>query len=95
MSSYDTWHNLLSGISQRSFDKVYIEDANGVMTDLLTLTGPAGGTETSATVPLSISNKVLSINLVGYIPANHESYNLGQANGNFGVYTCTFWSMYL
>ncbi len=37
MSSYDTWHNLLSGISQGSFDKIYVRDASGQMVDLLTL----------------------------------------------------------
>ena len=37
MSSYDTWHNLLSGISQGSFDKIYIRVANGNMVDILTL----------------------------------------------------------
>ena len=87
MSSYDTWHNLLSGISQGSFDKICIKDANGVMTDLLTLIGAAtGAAVNSATAPLSINNGVLSINLTGYIPTSHESYNVGQANVNFGAY---------
>ena len=87
MSSYDTWHNLLSGISQGSFDKICIKDANGVMTDLLTLIGAAAGAAVnSATAPLSINNGVLSINLTGYIPTSHESYNVGQANVNFGAY---------
>ena len=36
MSSYDTWHNLLSGISQESFDKIYVKDSNGAMTDHIT-----------------------------------------------------------
>ena len=87
MSSYDTWHNLLSGISQGSFDKIYIKAANGGMTDLLTLMGAAAGAAVnSATAPLSIKNGVLSINLTGYIPTSHESYNVGQANANFGAY---------
>jgi hypothetical protein len=41
MSSYDTWHNLLSGLSQGSFDKIHVKDSNGAMTDILTLL--AGG----------------------------------------------------
>ena len=35
MSSYDTWRNLLSGISQGSFDETYVKDSNGAMTDIL------------------------------------------------------------
>ena len=66
MSSYDTWHNLLSGISQGSFDKIYIRDANGNMVDILTLLAGAGGTVTSATLPLSINSGALSLDLSGF-----------------------------
>ena len=65
MSSYATWHNLLSGISQGSFGKIYIKDSNGAMTDILTLLAGAGGTITSATLPLSINSRVLSLELRG------------------------------
>ena len=47
MSSYDTWLNVLTGMSQGSFDKVYLRDASGNMVDLLTLLAGAGGTVTS------------------------------------------------
>ncbi len=43
MSSYDTWLNVLTGMSQGSFDKVYLRDASGNMVDLLTLLGTLGG----------------------------------------------------
>ena len=42
MSSYDTWLNVLTGISQGSFDKIHLRDANGNMVDLLTLLGSLG-----------------------------------------------------
>ena len=42
MSSYDTWLNVLTGISQGSFDKIYLRDASGNMIDLLTLLGSLG-----------------------------------------------------
>ena len=66
MSSYDTWHNLLSGISQGSFDKIYVKDSNGAMTDILTLLAGAGGPVTSATLPLSINSGALSLDLSGF-----------------------------
>ena len=66
MSSYDTWHNLLSGISQGSFDKIYVKDSNGAMTDILTLLAGAGGTVTSATLPLSITSGALSLDVSGF-----------------------------
>ena len=37
MSSHDAWLNVLTGISQGSFDKIYLRDASGNMVDLLTL----------------------------------------------------------
>ena len=40
MSSYDTWLNVLTGISQGSLDKIYLRDASGNMVDLLTLRYP-------------------------------------------------------
>ena len=66
MSSYDTWHNLLSGISQGSFDKIYVKDSSGPMTDILTLLAGAGGTVPSATPPLTINSGDLSLDLSGF-----------------------------
>ena len=61
--SSENWLNMLTGLSQGNFDKLYIKDANGNVVDILTLLGQAvsGGTVTSATLPLSITNGVLSI----------------------------------
>ena len=72
MSSYDTWHNLLSGISQGSFDKIYIRDANGNMVGILTLLAGAGGTVTIAILPLSINSGVLSLDLSGFCTSAHQ-----------------------
>ena len=74
MSSYDTWHNLLSGISQGSFDKIYVKDSNGAMTDILTLLAGAGGTVTSATPPLTINLGVLSPDLSGFCTSASTLY---------------------
>ena len=54
MSSYDTWLNVLTGISQGFFDEIYIRDANGNVVDILKLVGggSSGGAVTSATAPL-------------------------------------------
>ena len=82
MSSFDTWHNLLSGISQGSFDKIYLRDANGNMVDLLTLlaasggSGSGGGTVTSASLPLSINSGVLSLDVSGFATAATSPLNL-------------------
>ena len=87
MASYDSWHNLLTGISQGSFDKIVIKDVNGQMVDILTLiSGGGGGAVSSATLPLSISNGVLSISLAGYIPTSHEANKVGIANVDFGAF---------
>ena len=61
--SSENWLNMLTGLSQANFDKLYIKNANGAVVDILTLLGQggSGGTVTSATLPLSISNGVLSI----------------------------------
>ena len=66
MSSDDTWHNLLSGISQGSFDKIYLKDGNGAVSDILALLAGAGGTVASATLPLSIHSGVLNLELSGF-----------------------------
>ena len=39
MPSYDTWLNALTGISQGSFDILYVKNANGDMVNVLTLLG--------------------------------------------------------
>ena len=91
MSSYDTWHNILTGISQGSFDKIFLRDASGNMVDLLTLLGPLGGGITdiiSQSCELLVttkgSTKTPTLILSGYIPISHEAYNVGLTNVNFG-----------
>ena len=74
MSSYDTWLNILTGISQGSFAKIYIRDANGNMVDLLTLLGSIGGgitdviSQSSELVATTNgTTKILTLNLGGYV----------------------------
>ena len=93
MSSYDTWLNVLTGISQGSFDKIYIRDASGNMVDLLTLLGSIGGgmtdviSQSSELVETaSGSNKILTLNLSGYLRSSHEASNAGAANVAFGAF---------
>ena len=76
MSSYDTWLNVLTGISQGSFDTIYLRDASGNMVDLLTLLGSLGGGITNLTsnsselvVTTNGTTKILilTLNLGGYV----------------------------
>ena len=91
MSSYDTWHNLLSGISQGSFDKIYFKDSNGAVTDILTLLAGAGGTVTSATPPLAINSGVLSLDLSGFCTSASTPLSLtgGQMTIDLTPYSTT------
>ena len=91
MSSYDTWHNLLSGISQGSFDKICVKDSNGAMTDILTLLAGAGGTVTSATLPLNINSGVLSLDLSGFCTSASTPLSLtgGQMTIDLTSYSTT------
>ena len=93
MSSYDTWLNVLTGISQGSFDKIYIRDANGSMVDLLTLLGSIGGGITDVisqsselVVTTTGTTKILMLNLGGYLSSSHEASNVGAANVAFGAF---------
>jgi len=56
------------------------------MVDILSLIGGGGGTVSSATLPLSITNGVLSISLAGYIPTTHEANNIASADVVHGQY---------
>ena len=73
MSSYDTWLNVLTGISQGSFDKIYLRDASGNMVDLLTLLGSLGSVTdvisntSELVVTTSGTTKILTLNLGGYV----------------------------
>ena len=73
MSSYDTWLNVLTGISQGSFDKIYLRDANGNMVDLLTLPGSLGSVtdvisnSSELVVTTNGTAKILTLNLGGYV----------------------------
>ena len=91
MSSYDTWHNLLSGISQGSFDKIYVKDSNGAMTDILTLLASAGSTVASATLPLSVNSGILSLDLSGFCTSASTPLSLtgGQMTIDLTPYSTT------
>ena len=73
MSSYDTWLNVLTGISQGSFDKIYIRDASGNMVDLLTLLGSLGSVtdvisnSSELLVTTNGTTKILTLNISGYV----------------------------
>ena len=93
MSSYNTWHNLQSGISQGSFDKIYLRDASGNMVDLLTLLGTLGGGITDIisqsselVVATNGTTKTLTLNLSGYLSSSHEASNVGAGNVAFGAF---------
>ena len=91
MSSYDTWLNVLTGISKGSFDNVYLRDASGNMVDLLTLLAGAGGTVTSATLPLSINSGALSLDLSGFCTSASTPLSLtsGQVTIDLTSYSTT------
>ena len=90
MSSYDTWLNVLTGISRGSFDKIYIRDANGNMVDLLTLLGSIGGGLTDVisqsselVVTTNGTTKILTLNLGGYLSSSHEAGKVGNGQGGY------------
>ena len=93
MSSHDTWLNVLTGISQGSFDKIYLKDASGNMVDLLTLLGTLGGGITDVisqsselVVTTNGTTKTLTLNLGGYLSSSHEAGKVGNANVAFGAF---------
>ena len=65
--------NILTGISQGSFDKIYLRDASGNMVDLLTLLGSLGSVtdvisnSSELVVTSSGTTKILTLNLGGYV----------------------------
>ena len=90
MSSHDTWLNVLTGISQGSFDKIYLKDASGNMVDLLTLLGTLGGGITDVisqsselVVATNGTTKILTLNLSGYLSSSHEASNVGAGDVTF------------
>ena len=93
MSSHDTWLNVLTGISQGSFDNIYLKDASGNMVDLLTLLGTLGGGITDVisqsselVVSTNGTTKILTLNLGGYLSSSHEAGKVGNANVAFGAF---------
>ena len=73
MSSYEAWLNVLTGISQGSFDKIYLRDASGNMVDLLTLLGSLDSVmdvisnSSELVVTMNGTTKILTLNLGGYV----------------------------
>ena len=93
MSSHVTWLNILTGISQGSFDTLYVKNTSGDMVNVLTLIGASAGAVSSATAPLNISSGILNIDLSTYtkmaglttllggkISPTHEANKIGAAD---------------
>ena len=51
--------------------------------------GGGGGTVTSANLPLSITNGIMSIDLSGYMATTHEANEIGTADVDFGAFGAT------
>ena len=72
MANYDTWYNLLTGLSQGAFDVLEVRAANGVMTNILTLLGNSGSgiTDVQVSAPLTVASsgtvRTVGINLGSY-----------------------------
>ena len=59
--------NILSGITAGKFHTLHVKDSNGVFQDILVLlSAGGGGANLTATLPLAISNGVISIDLSQY-----------------------------
>ena len=92
MASYETWKNILTGISQGSFDKIYLRDASGNMVDLLTLLGSLGSVtdvisnSSELVVTTSGTTKILTLNLGGY-PTSTTLTNALAANTDTNAQT--------
>ena len=59
MASFDTWYNLLTGLSQGAFDRLEVRDSNGTMQNILTLLGNSGGggiSDVQVSAPLSVAS---------------------------------------
>ena len=54
MPSHDTWLNVLTGLSQGSFDTLYVKNANGDMVNVLTLGGSGGSYTHPSHHPISM-----------------------------------------
>ena len=60
--------NILTGISSAKLHTLVIKDSNGVFQNILNLlgSGGSGGIVTGATLPLSINNGTITIDLSSY-----------------------------
>ena len=79
------WLNVLTGISQGTFDTIYIRDASGNIVNILTLLGGggSGGIVASVASPLAINSGVLSLNLGGFATAATTPLSL--LNGQLSI----------
>ena len=72
MANYDTWYNLLTGLSQGAFDMLEVRDSNGNMQNILTLIGNSGSgiTDVQVSAPLTVASsgtvRTVGINLGSY-----------------------------
>jgi len=87
MASYDTWYNLLTGLSKGAFDVLEVRDSNGSMQNLLTLLGNVSGVrDVQASAPLSVVTngavRTLSIDLSAFATSASVVTQLAQKQGN-------------
>lgn len=82
---------MLTGISQGSFNKIYIRDASGNMVDVLMLLGSIGaGTidvisqSSELVVSTTGTTEILTLNLGSYMSSWHEDSHVGAAKVGFG-----------
>ena len=72
MANYDTWYNLLTGLSQGAFDVLEVRDGNGNMTNILTLIGNSSNaiSDVQVSAPLTVASsgsvRTVGINLGSY-----------------------------
>ena len=73
MASYDTWYNLLTGLSQGAFDRLELRDSNGAMQNILALLGNSGSggiSDVQVTAPLIVVSsgtvRIVSVDLASY-----------------------------
>ncbi len=87
MSTYDICRNMITGISQGSFARIYVKNIDGQMVDIMTLLGSAGGiTEVTGggivSIVASAGARQVVVDLASYSTT-------AQMNTIFGTYSTT------
>ncbi len=85
--------SILTGLTEGDFYRLAVL-SNGIMTDILSLIGGGGGgAVTSANLPLSISNGVLTINLSGFSDTAAMNTAIGAAVAGYIPTTHEAWTV--